>query len=232
MVEKQRLTDFSMCPPSKRPNFLINGIRSPFRTLWTNIVRDWALFCEPSIQIPIPYRFHVLRDRRTPTIEMLKEHLHTLVPVRIECKGRRGVIDHTTLIFLPTTDDLKSVKQEIVESRHVDQARIEERKLKKNEQSFRKGQAMVKLIEDQANNFETSIIDDCDRKLLGAVTSGAFQFLRACCTGKGFIATGALITLLTQQQQKNEKQKQQKRLVRVLIRTTTSQYYRWATLQF
>ena len=132
------------------------------------------------------------------------------------------------LIYLPTIDDLKNSKKPIIESRHYDQARKEERKMKKSKQSYQKGKIMIKLIEERINNIEQSIIHDCDRKLLGAITNGSFQFSRACCTGKGFIATGGLLTLLQQQEQKNSKQQSRK----VLIRTITSQYYRWALLEF
>ncbi len=140
------------------------------------------------------------------------------------------MIDNTTLIYLPTVDDLKNKKKTIVESRHCDRARKEERKMQKEKQSYQRGKTMVKLIEERVNNIEQAIIHDCDRKLLGAITSGAFQFSRACCTGKGFIATGGLITLLQQQQQQQKNTKQSS--LKVLVRTTTSQYYCWGLLEF
>ncbi len=216
---------FSKCPPSKRPNFFIHGIASPFRPLWSNIVRDWALEYDPTNPVITPHRFYVLRNRHRLSLETLPQHLHSLVSIRISIKGNKGVIDSTTLIYLPTIDDLKNSKKTIVESRHRDRARTEERKMKKAKQSYKKGQTMVKLIEQRANNNEQAIIHDCDRKLLGAITSGAFQFSQACCTGKGFIAMGGLLTLLKQQEQKKQSQ-------RVLVRTTTSQYYSWASLEF
>ena len=232
-IESERLTYFSKRPPSKRPNFLINGITSPFRPLWSNIVRDWALEYDPSTTVITPYRYYVLRDRRllsriTFSADTLRQHLHSLVPIRVNIKGKKGVIDNTALIYLPTVDDLKNSKKAIVESRHSDRARKEERKMKQANQSYRRGQTMVKFIEQRANNSEQSIIHDCDRKLLGAITSGAFQFSRACCTGKGFIAMGGLLTLLQQEVQKNTS----KQCRHVLVRTTTSQYYRWALLEF
>jgi hypothetical protein len=171
-------------------------------------------------------RFYVLRNRRLllSSTDTLRQHLHSLVPVRICIKGNKGVIDNTTLIYLPTIDDLKNSKKIIVESRHCDRARIEERKMKKAKQLYKKGKTMVKLIEEQANNPEQSIIHNCDRKLLGAITSGSFQFSRACCTGKGFIAMGGLLTLLQQNTKKRSRD--------VLVRTITSQYYRWALLEY
>ncbi|UJR20918.1 hypothetical protein I4U23_024027 [Adineta vaga] len=226
-LESERLTNFSKCPPSKRPNFFINGIVSPFRPLWSTIVRDWATEYDPTHTVIPSHRFYVLRDRQHRSIDSLRQHLHSLVPIRISIKGKKGVIDNTTLIYLPSVDDLKTSQKTIVESRHHDQARIEERKMQKAKQSFRRGQTMVKLMEERSKNNEEGIIHNCDRKLLGAVTSGAFQFSHACCTGKGFIATGGLLTLLQQQQQKSKKPS-----ARVIIRTTTSQYYRWALLEF
>ena len=173
-------------------------------------------------------QFYVLRGRHSFTLEHLQQHLYSLVPIRICTQGKKGVVENTTLIYLPTMDDLKNNKKTIVESRHSDQARIEERKMKKAKQSYRKGKTMIKLIEQRANNSEQSIIYDCDRKLMGAITSGGFQFSRACCTGKGLIAMGALLTLLEQQKQKNTN----KRARHVLIRTIRSQHYRWASLEF
>ena len=222
---------FSKCPPSKRPNYFIYGITSPFRPLWSNIVRDWALQYDPTITVINPYRFYALRDRRLLSGKPLlpsnvqTTSIHSLVPIRVSIKGKKGVIDNSTLIYLPTTDDLKNNKRAIVESRHCDRARTEERKMKKAQQSYKKGKTMIKLIEQRVNNTEQAIIHDCDRQLLGAVTSGAFQFSRACCTGKGFIAMGGLLTLLQQQ----EGQKMMKK--HVLIRMTTSQYYHWALLE-
>jgi hypothetical protein len=175
-----------------------------------------------------PHRFYVIRDRRLLSSDNLQQHLHSLVPVRVSVKGNKGVIDNSTLIYLPTMDDLKNKKKMIVESRHSDRARIEERKMRKAKQSYQRGKIMIKLIEERVNNNEQAIIHDCDRKLLGAVTSGAFQFSRACCTGKGFIATGGLLTLMQQQDQKNKK----KQFRRVLVRSTTSPYYHWASLEF
>ena len=225
----ERLSYFSRCPPSKRPNYFLYGLKSPFRPLWTNIVRDWILECEPSTNIVTPVRFDVLRRRRPFSIELLRENLQSLIPIRVTCRGKKGVVDDSTWIYLPTKNDLKQQKNPIVESRHSDQARIEERKMKKGKQSFHKGQTMINLFEERAKNTELSIIHDCDRKLLGAVTYGAFQYSRACCVGKGFIAAGGLIKLLESQTlEKNNKQKS--RLV--LIRTAASQYYRWASLEF
>lgn len=168
-------------------------------------------------------RFYVLRDRRLRSLDVLRQHLYSLIPIRITIKGNKGVIDNTALIYLPTVDDLKNSKKSIVESRHCDRARKEERQMKKAKQTYQRGKLMVKLIEERVNNTEQAIIHDCDRKLLGAITSGSFQLSKACCTGKGFIATGGLITLLQQQNQQSRK---------VLVRTTTSQYYRWALLEF
>ncbi|CAF0881501.1 unnamed protein product [Rotaria sp. Silwood1] len=228
-IEAEQLTYFSKCPPSKRPNFFLNGIASPFRPLWSNIVHDWTVEYDPSSTVINSHRFYVLRDRHRLSLDNLRQHLHSLVPIRISIKGRKGIIDNTTLIYLPTMDDLKDNKKTIVESRHCDRARIEERKMKKAKQSYQKGKTMVKLIEQRANNSKQAIIHDCDRKLLGAITSGAFQFSKACCTGKGFIAMGGLLTLLQQQQQQKNAKKQ---FQRVLIRTIKSQYYRWASLEF
>ncbi len=227
-IQSEQLTYFSKCPPSKRPNYFINGIASPFRPLWSNIVRDWVLEYNPSNTVIPSHRFYVLRDRRLRSLDVLRQHLYSLVPIRISIKGNKGVIDNTTLIYLPTVDDLKNSKKTIVESRHCDRARKEERKMKKAKQSYQKGKAMVKLIEERVNDSEQAIIHDCDRKLLGAITSGAFQLSRACCTGKGFIAMGGLLTLLQQQEQKNMKKQSRK----VLVRMITSQYYRWALLDF
>lgn len=173
-------------------------------------------------------RFYVLRDRRRLSEDNLRQYLYSLVPIRISTKGRKGVIDNSTLIYLPTVDDLKDNRKTIVESRHSDPARKKERKMKKANESYKKGQTTVQLIEQRVNNHEQSIIHDCDRKLLGAVTSGAFQFSKASCTGKGFIAMGGLIKIFEQQKQKNTK----KQSYQVLIRTINSQYYRWATLEF
>lgn len=193
------------------------------------MVRDWALQYDPSSTSPSPYRYDVLRDRRSLSIEILRQHLHTLVPVRVSCKGNKGVMDDSTLIFLPTDKDLTSLgKKSFAESRHSDRARIEERKMLKAKQPYRRGEAMVKLIEERAKNAEQAIIDDCDRKLLGALTSGAFQLSRACCTGKGFITAGGLLTLLQKQPTKHPQQRSRC----VLIRTVTSEYYHWASLQF
>ncbi|CAF4066711.1 unnamed protein product [Rotaria magnacalcarata] len=227
-IESEHLTYFSKCPPSKRPNFFLNGITSPFRPLWANIVHDWAMECDPSSTVIDSRRFYVLRDRRHLSLDNFRAHLHSLVPIRISIKGKKGVIDNSTLIYLPSMDDLKDNRKTIVESRHSDQARIEERKMKKAKQSYQKGKTMVKLLEQRANNREQPIIHDCDRKLLGAVTSGAYQFSKACCTGKGFIAMGGLIILSEQQKQKNVK----KQSLQVLIRTIKSQYYRSASLEF
>jgi hypothetical protein len=227
-IQSEQLTHFSKCPPSKRPNYFINGITSPFRPLWATMVRDWAVEYNPSnTVIPSP-RFYVLRDRRCRSLDALRQHLYSLVPIRISIKGKKGVIDDTALIYLPTIDDLKNSKKPIVESRHHDRARKEERKMKKAKQSYQRGKTMVKLIEERVNNNEQAIIHDCDRKLLGAITNGAFQFSRACCTGKGFIAMGGLLTLLQQQEVKTTKQQSRK----VLVRTIASQYYRWALLEF
>jgi hypothetical protein len=228
------MTYFSKCPPSKRPNYFHYGISSPFRPLWSSIVRDWALEYDPSSTVITPHRFYVLRDRRllsgTSLLpDNLRQHLHSLVPLRIIIKGKKGVIDNSTLIYLPTLDDLKNSKRAIIESRHCDRARIEERKMKKAKQPYQRGKTMVKLIEQRVNNKDQPIIHDCDRKLLGAITSGSFQFSQACCTGKGFIAMGGLLTLLQQQQQTHKKTKKPFR--HVLVRMTASQYYHWASLE-
>jgi hypothetical protein len=193
-----------------------------------NIVRDWALSYDSSVNLSDLSRINVLRDRRVLTIDILKMNLDSLVPVRVECKGNKGVIDSSTMIYLPTNDDLKRRRKLIVECRHRDHARIVERKMRKTNQSYRRGQTMVKLIEERSNDSEHSIIDDCDRKLLGAVTNGAFQFTRACCKGKGFIAAGGLLTLLKQQMTN----KTSKHAQRVLIRMNSSSYYHWASLHF
>jgi hypothetical protein len=227
-VESERLAYFSKCPPSKRPNYFLYGLSSPFRPLWNSMVRDWALQHDPSSASASPYRYDVLRDRRSLTTEILREHLHTLIPIRLSSRGNKGVMDDSTLIYLPTDKDLTAGKKIIAESRHSDRARIEERKMLKAKQPYRRGEVMVKLIEERAKNAEQAIIDDCDRKLLGALTSGSFQLSRACCTGKGFIAAGGLLTLLQQQPTK----KPQQRSRRVLVRTVTSEYYHWASLQF
>ena len=227
-MQSEQLTHFSKCPPSKRPNFFHYGITSPFRPLWSIIVRDWAIQCDPANSTIDASRFDVLRDRHRPSMETLRQHLLSLVPIRLIVKGNKGVIDASALVYLPTDADLKANNKPIVESRHADRARIEERKLKKAKQSYRRGQTMIKLIEERVNDSEQAIIHDCDRKLVGAVTSGAFQFSRACCTGKGFIAAAALLTLLQQQESKSGK----KSGLRVLVRTTSSQYYRWGSLEF
>lgn len=227
-LESEQLTHFSKCPPSKRPNFMLNGIASPFRPLWQNIIRDWVVECDSSNAVINMNRFYVLRDRKGLSLDNLRQHLHSLVPIRIIIKGKKGVIDNTTLIYLPTMDDLKNTRKSIVESRHSDRARIEERKMQKAKQSYQKGKAMVALIKQRTNNSEQAIIHECDRKLLGAITSGAFQFSKACCTGKGFIAMGGLITLLEQQKQNNMK----RQCRHVLVRTIKSQYYRWASFEF
>ncbi|CAF0843374.1 unnamed protein product [Adineta ricciae] len=224
-LESEQLAHFSKCPPSKRPNFFLNGVVSPFRPLWSNIVRDWAKEHDPTSTSAPSDRFYVLRDRQQHSIDFLRQHLHSLIPIRISTKGNKGVIDDTTLIYLPTKDDLKNSQIPVVEHQHRDQARIEERKMEKAKRPFRRGQTMVKLIEERAKNVEKDIIHECDRKLLGSITSGAFQLSHAYCTGKGFIATAGLLTLLQIQEAK-------KQSVRVLIRTTTSQYYRWALLEF
>lgn len=225
-MQSEQLTYFSKCPPSKRPNYFLNGIVSPFQPLWSNIVRDWAIECKASKTESTEHRFDVLRDRHIRSLDALRQHLYSLIPVRISVKGNKGVIDNTTLIYMPTSMDLQNEKKPIVESRHPDRARQEERKLRKAKQTYQRGKTMVRLIEERVNNSQSSIINDCDRKLLGAMTSGSFQFSRACCTGKGFIAVGGLISLL--EEQKNSKQSFRK----VLIRTTTSQYYHWGMLEY
>ena len=178
----------------------------------------------PSNAISPSSRYYVLRDRSVRSLDVLRQHLYSLVPVRIILKGKKGVIDNNTLIYLPNKDDFKSANKDLIESRHTDRARQEERKLEKAKQSFKRGETMVKLIDERVKDSEKSIIHDCDRKLLGVITNGAFQLSQACCTGKGFIATGGLITLLQQQEQKKFR--------KILIRTTTSQYYRWGLLEF
>lgn len=220
-MQSEQLTHFSKCPPSKRPNYFLHGITSPFQPLWSNIVHDWAVECNASNTGRSEHRFDVLRDRRVRSLDALRQHLYSLIPIRISVKGNRGVIDDTTLIYMPTAVDLENQKKSIVESRHPDRARHEERKLRKAKQAYQRGKTMVRLIEERVNNSEQAIIHDCDRKLLGAITSGSFQLSRACCTGKGFIAVGGLITLLQQQSSR-----------KVLIRTTTSQYYRWGMLEY
>ena len=227
-LESEQLNYFSKCPPSKRPNYFIFGIRSPFRPLWINIVRDWVLEHDPTTVLANPLRYHVLRDRRALSIDILRQHLHTLIPIRLSSKGNKGIMDDSTLIYLPTDKDLTTEKKIIAEPRHSDRARIEERRMLKAKQPYRRGQLMVKLIEERAQDADQAIIDGCDRKLLGSLTSGAFQLSQACCTGKGFIAAGALLTLLQQQQSKNPQQRSR----RVLIRTVTSPCYHWASLQF
>lgn len=224
-MHSEQLAHFSKCPPSKRPNYFLHGITSPFQPLWWNIVRDWAMQCSASKTTD--HRFDVLRDRRIRSLDALRQHLYSLIPVRIHVKGNKGVIDNTTLIYMPTNADLQNEKKPIVESRHPDRARHEERKLRKAKQAYQRGKTMVRLIEERVNNSDSSIIDDCDRKLLGAITSGSFQFSRACCTGKGFIAVGGLISLL--EEQKNSKQQS---IRKVLIRTTASQYYHWGMLEY
>lgn len=225
-MQSDQLTHFSKCPPSKRPNYFLHGIASPFRPLWSTIVRDWTVECHPSPTESPPHRLYVLRDRRVRSLDALRQHLNSLVPVRISVKGNKGVIDSTTLIYMPTAADLKNGKKPIIESRHCDRARKEERRMQKAKQAYQRGKTMVRLIEERANDSEQAVIHDCDRKLLGAMTSGAFQFSRACCTGKGFIATGGLISLLQQQEAKNTQSR------KVLVRTTASQYYHWGTLEF
>lgn len=227
-IHSEQLTHFSKCPPSKRPNFFLYGINSPFCSLWSVIVRDWALEYNPSNTVIPASRYYVLRDRRVRSLDALRQHLYSLVPVRIIIKGKKGVIDNTTLIYLPNKDDLKNPKKEILETRHSDRARQEERKMQKAKQAYQRGQTMIKLIEERVADSDKPLIHDCERKLLGAISSGAFQLSQACCTGKGFIATGGLITLLQQQEQKNAKQQ----LRKVLVRTTSSQYYRWGLLEF
>ncbi|CAF3990738.1 unnamed protein product, partial [Adineta steineri] len=76
-IESEQVTHFSKCPPSKRPNFFINGINSPFRPLWTNIVHDWALEYDPTNTMIPSQRFYVLRDRNRLSIETLRQHLHS-----------------------------------------------------------------------------------------------------------------------------------------------------------
>ena len=227
-MQSEQLTHFAKCPPSKRPNFFHYGITSPFRPLWSIIVRDWAMECDPANSGIDASRFDVLRDRRRPSMETLRQHLLSLVPIRLIIKGNKGVIDASALVYLPADGDLRTNSKSIVESRHSDRARIEERKMKKAKQSYHRGQTMIQLIDERVNNGEQPVIHDCDRKLLGAVTSGSFQFSRACCTGKGFIAAGALLTLLQQQESKTRKTSE----LRVLVRTTASQYYRWGSLEF
>lgn len=223
-MQSEQLSHFSKCPPSKRPNYFLHGIASPFQPLWSKIVHDWAVECNSSSTDRTEHRFDVLRDRRVRSLDALRQHLYSLIPIRISVKGNKGVIDPTSLIYLPTVADLQNQKKPIVESRHSDRARQEERKLRKAKQVYQRGKTMVRLIEERVNNSEQTIIHDCDRKLLGAITSGCFQFSRACCTGKGFIAVGGLISLLEQQAQQSSR--------KVLVRTTTSQYYRWAMLEY
>ena len=108
------------------------------------------------------HRFYALRDWYPFSLENLQQHLYSLVSMRLCTQGRKGTIDNTASIYLPTMDDIKNIKTVTVESGNSDKAQIEERKMKKAEQSYGRGRTMIKLIEERANDSEQAIIHDCD----------------------------------------------------------------------
>lgn len=193
-------------PPAKRCNFAKLGIKSPFKPLWKQLIKDWTGL-ESSSDL------FVFRG----DLKDIENQCEALVPVSLEVCGK-GNFGPNSVICLPNDDD--DLENTIEEPLTDDSNESERKKIRQNhskEKKFlrRKWKRIkesknlnpddlneVKVLRDTKNEIYNAemgnlwfpdpesvdgIRDSCSRKVVGFVVNGGFSQRRGKAAGVGFI---------------------------------------------
>ncbi|KAG5887847.1 hypothetical protein JTB14_005613 [Gonioctena quinquepunctata] len=230
---------FFKLPPNKRTNFSKFRIVSPFEWNWKLLMKEWSFSGSLSTD------FHVLRDRRVlqnireimssgrKNVQIPSISENCLIPVHITLT-QKGLCKRFSIICLPEEGDVKIEPKEPISVDPNEKLRKEMRKehkmllkrLRRRRVRAKKNSKKIPIDVDALKNYNSqmrklwlpepkNIRHSCSREVMGFVTHGDFSFLLGKSRAIGYIASGALIKLLSSIH-KNK----------VLVRNTSSRQYR------
>ena len=152
-------------------------------------------------------------------LDSLKDKPTNLVAVSVNPIGR-GTLDPFSMICIPTTDDLAELSKT---SKCVGPMEPMHKDLKKLVKNDEKKLTETKKTEMSGTKSVTKgVKDSCSKKVIGFVKQGGYHFIVGQGNGLGFVVLEGLLSLL--------KNKAAEQPVVVLIRSSHSLQYRYATL--
>lgn len=224
-----KIDKYLRIPPAKRINYKKLGVPAPFFSPWKIVISDWqrsmsselgTVFDEKSVHCIND--FYVLRDRAKlqclsniltqkldiqSFMDLFREFSFALIPICVKMNAR-GVPDNLSMICIPKLKDVEEFSSSSNFAGPCEEIHSDAKKLSQVKKSdFTKIETCVQVS---------------SRNIIGFVSAGRFMFSKGKGSGLGFVSALGLLKLLMEYSSPGRQL--------VLVRTTSSSQYRFATL--
>jgi len=203
-IQTENLNQYYKRPPSKRPNYSVLGVKSPFAPDWNELCDEMSVLRNPS---EIENIIRLLGEKSPEELNILaSKQQENFIQVEVIMLSS-GVTCEGAMLSIPTSDDISKLKVDIndlntrgvydcvgpSEPAHDDPER-EKRKSdtalrKKNRKRKRENKESIPLI--RTSHFKVEPF----RKTIGFLTSGSYSHTFAKSVGIGLIKIKELTEL-------------------------------------